>query len=149
MFGSGMHRVLIVEDDETVRGFLCRALERGGYEPVAVRTGEEALAVVRDSTGVDAALIDGILPDMHGVRLADAVLDDPAGAEVPICFVTGAIRDRWPGVAGVGALGKPFRINDLNETVADMLAWRAAGGSPIEERRASLRRLEQGFLVGP
>ena len=144
-----MRRVLIVEDDETVRGFLCRALERGGYEPVAVRTGEEALAVVRDAQGVDAALIDGILPDMHGVRLAEAVLDDPAGATVPICFVTGAIRDRWRSEAGVGALGKPFRINDLNETVADMLAWRSAGGSPIDARRASLRRLEQGFLVGP
>ena len=144
-----MPRVLIVEDDETVRGFLCRALERGGYEPVAMRTGEEALAVLRDAHGVDAALIDGILPDMHGVRLAEAVLSDPAGVEVPICFVTGAIRDRWPADAGVGALGKPFRINDLNDTVADMLAWRSAGGSPIEERRASLRRLEQGFLVGP
>src|SRR6266516_2413633 len=149
MFGSGMPRVLIVEDDETVRGFLCRALERGGYEPVAVRTGEEALAVVRASTGVDAALIDGILPDMHGVRLAEALLDDPAGADLPICFVTGAIRDRWPAEAGVGALGKPFRINDLNETVAGMLAWSAAGGSPNDARRASLRRLEQGFLVGP
>jgi two-component system cell cycle response regulator CpdR len=149
MFGREMSRVLIVEDDETVRGFLCRALERGGYQPIAVRTGEEALATVRAPEGVDVALIDGILPDMHGVRLAEELLNDAAAAQLPLCFVTGALRGHVPAVAGLGALGKPFRIHELHASVAALLDWRAGGGSPIEERWASLRRLEQGFLVGP
>jgi two-component system cell cycle response regulator CpdR len=144
-----MPRILIVEDDETVRSFLCRALERGGYEPLAVRTGEEALAAVRAPAGVDAALIDGILPDMHGVRLAEALLNDPIAAQLPLCFVTGAIRGHQPARAGLGALGKPFRINELHDSVAALLEWRAGGGSPAAERWESLRSLEQGFLVGP
>jgi len=148
MFGSGIPKVLIVEDDETVRGFLARALERGGYQPVAVRTGEEALEAVR-AGGVDVALIDGILPDMHGVRLAEELLSSATGAELPICFVTGAIRGHRAALAGLGALGKPFRIHELHESVAALLDWRASGGSPIDERWASLRTLEQGFLVGP
>jgi CheY-like chemotaxis protein len=149
MPGSGIPRVLIVEDDETVQGFLCRVLERAGYQPVSANSGEEALAAVHAPLGVDAVLIDGILPDMHGVRLADALLDDPLGALVPMWFVTGAVRDNCKMEAGVGALGKPVRLRDVEAAVAEMLAWRSAGGSPIDARRASLRRLEHGFLVGP
>jgi DNA-binding response OmpR family regulator len=149
MLGSGTPRVLIVEDDQTVQGFLCRVLERAGYQPVAANNGEEALAAVGAPVGVDAVLIDGILPDMHGVRLADALLDTPLGAMVPIWFVTGAVRDNRRMEAGIGALGKPVRLREVEAAVVEMLAWRAAGGSPVEARRASLRRLEQGFLVGP
>jgi two-component system, cell cycle response regulator CpdR len=149
MLGSGVPRILIVEDDQTVLGFLSRVLERAGYQPVAVNSGEEALAAVRGPEGVDAILIDGILPDMHGARLAGQVLDDPIGALVPICFVSGAVRDNRTLDAGVGALGKPVRLRDVEVAVAEMLAWRQSGGSDLAARRASLRRLEQGFLVGP
>jgi len=144
-----MPRVLIVEDDETVRGFLCRALERGGYQPIAVRTGEEALAVVRAPDGVHAVLIDGILPDRHGVRLAEALLNDAAATQLPLCFVTGAIRGHRPAVAGLGALGKPFRIHELHDAVAELLEWSVSGGSSEVARYTLMRSLEQGFLVGP
>lgn len=132
-----------------MQGFLCRVLERAGYEAVGARNGEEALAAAHSAEGVDAVLIDGILPDMHGVRLAEALLDDPAASLVPLCFVTGAIRDNRPIEAGVGALGKPVRLREVEAAVEEMLAWRRAGGSPRQARQASLRRLEQVFLVGP
>lgn len=149
MPGKGVSRVLIVEDDDMVRGFLSRVLEREGYQPLGVRTGEEALSHIRTPPGVDAVLIDGILPDMHGVRLAYSILDEPTGTLVPICFVTGALRDAKELVAGVGALGKPVRLADLTGVVEMMMGWRTRGGSPIENRREALRRMEQGFLVGP
>jgi two-component system cell cycle response regulator CpdR len=149
MTQSAARRVLIVEDDETVRGFLIRALEGGGFQPIGVRTGEEALDVVRSRPGVEAALIDGILPDTHGVRLAEAIIDDPAGAGVAICFVTGALRENHVAVAGVGALGKPLRLAELLTAVESLLTWRDHGDVPVEDRRTALRRLEHGFLVGP
>src|SRR5438132_12387977 len=138
--GSGIPRVLIVEDDQTVQGFLCRVLERAGYQPVTANSGEEALAAVRAPRGVDAVLIDGILPDMHGVRLADALLADPLGAMVPIWFVTGAVRDNCEMEAGLGALGKPVRLHGVEAAVWEMRAWRSAGGRPGEARRAALPR---------
>ena len=69
MVESGGPAVLVVEDDDAVRGFLTFALETGGYPAVGVRTGEEAMAVLRE-TAPPVILIDGILPDMHGIRLA-------------------------------------------------------------------------------
>jgi len=149
MFGSGIPSVLIVEDDETVRVFLCRALERAGHHPIGVRSGEEALEHVRGNQPIAAVLIDGILPDMHGVRLAEAMLAEPAGAALPICFVTGALRGNRQPTAGVGALGKPFRFQELTDMVDALQTWRDAGGSPMPDRQAALRHLEEGFLVGP
>lgn len=147
MVEIGAPAVLIVEDDAGVRGFLSCALESGGYVPVGVRTGEEAMAVLRESAA-DVILIDGILPDMHGIRLARAILEDPAFERLPISFVTGAIRARRQPVAGVGALSKPLLARELVEAVEALLRWREAGGSPVAMRRAALADLEQVFLVG-
>jgi CheY-like chemotaxis protein len=139
--------VLVVEDDDAVRGFLTFALENGGHTALGVSSGEEAMAVLR-TTPVAVILVDGILPDMHGIRLARAILDDPTFDRVGISFVTGAIRDGRPPMAGVGALSKPLRARDLVVAVETLLSWREAGGSPTTDRRAALAELEQIFLVG-
>lgn len=146
---SAAPRVLIVEDDEAVRGFLARALERGGWEPVGVRTGEEAFEHVRTDPHIAAVLIDGLLPDMHGVRVADRILDNASGSRVALCFISGAIREHHQTEAGIGALSKPVRLADLLSTVQTLLDWHAGEPDPVEARRAVLRRLEHGFLVGP
>jgi CheY-like chemotaxis protein len=139
--------VLVVEDDDAVRGFLTFALENGGHTALGVSSGEEAMAVLR-TTPAAVILVDGILPDMHGIRLARAILDDPAFERLGISFVTGAIRDGRPATAGVGALSKPLRARDLVMAVEILLAWRDSGGSPAPDRRAALAELEQIFLVG-
>jgi two-component system, cell cycle response regulator CpdR len=142
-------RVLVAEDDEAVRGFLSRALERGGCEPIGVRTGEEALHFVRTPPGVALALIDGLLPDMHGVRLARRMLEEPSAARVALCFVSGAIREHRPAVAGVAALSKPVRLREFLEALEVLLEWHRGPGDPREARLAALQQLEQSFLVGP
>jgi DNA-binding response OmpR family regulator len=147
MVENGLPSVLVVEDDDAVRGFLTYALESGGHAALGVRSGEEAIAALREAP-IGVILIDGILPDMHGIRLARAILDDAAFDDVAITFVTGAIRDGRSAVAGIGALSKPLRARDLNEAVDVLLRWRAAGGSPIADRRAALALLEHIFLVG-
>jgi DNA-binding response OmpR family regulator len=147
MVERGVPAVLVVEDDDAVRGFLTYALERGGFEALGVSTGEEAMRVLKE-TPAAVILIDGILPDMHGIRLARAILEDPQLAAVGISFVTGAIRDGRHATAGVGALSKPLRSRDLVEAVEVLLRWRDAGGSPPAERRTALAELEHIFLVG-
>jgi CheY-like chemotaxis protein len=147
MVESRTRAVLVVEDDDGVRGFLTCALESGGHPAVGVRTGEEAMVVLRE-TGAAVMLIDGILPDMHGIRLAHAILDDPDLEGIAITFVTGAIREGRPAVAGVGALSKPLLARDLLDAVDVLLRWHDAGGSPIAERQVVLEQLEHIFLVG-
>jgi two-component system cell cycle response regulator CpdR len=147
MAAAGPTTVLIVEDDDGVRGFLTFALERAGYTAVGVRTGEEAMTELH-RTEAAVILVDGILPDMHGVRLARAILEEPGLERVAISFVTGAIRDGRTAEAGLGALSKPLRVRDLTDAVEALLQWRDAGGSPAPERLAALSSLEHLFLVG-
>jgi CheY-like chemotaxis protein len=140
--------VLVVEDDELVRTFIRLALERDGMSVVEARDGADALARIA-AEAVDVVLMDGLLPDMHGVGLAHQLLDDPATASVPICFLSGAVQGRIAPAAGFGCLSKPVRPAALAEQVRLLADWRQQGGSPVEERRATLRRLQGGFLVGP
>lgn len=152
MIAAGMSetpRVLVAEDDSAVRGFLSRALENGGCTAIGVRTGEEALALLRTPPGIALALIDGLLPDMHGARLAHAILYDAAGARVGLCFVSGAIQHHHMPEAGIGALSKPVRLREFLDMIERLLAWRRTATDSADTRREVLRRLEQTFLVGP
>ncbi|HXA30194.1 MAG TPA: response regulator [Candidatus Angelobacter sp.] len=145
---GGPLRVLVVEDDQLVRTFLRFALERDGMRVDEVENGADALARVAVEQ-YDAVLADGLLPDMHGVVLADRILDDPRLARLPLCFLSGAVQGRVPPSAGLGCLSKPVRPAQLTEQIRALVAWREQGGSTPDERRAALRRLEGGFLVGP
>ena len=145
---AAMPRVLVVEDDQLVRTFVRMALERGGMSVAEAADGGSALRLVAAGS-VDAMLVDGLLPDMHGVALAARVLDDPATESLPICFLSGAVHAHADCQAGIGCLTKPVRPAKLVSQVQRLLDWRDGGGSPVEERRKVLRRLENGFLVGP
>ena len=50
-----MPRILLAEDDESLRGFLARALERAGYEVVSCADGDEAVAALKASADTTAA----------------------------------------------------------------------------------------------
>ena len=66
---GAMVRILLAEDDESMRVYLARALERSGYEVVAVATGTEAVPHIR-SDRFDLLLTDIVMPEMDGIELA-------------------------------------------------------------------------------
>ncbi|GAC1343534.1 MAG: hypothetical protein NVSMB29_16310 [Candidatus Dormibacteria bacterium] len=148
MADSDVQRVLIVDDDAGVRGYLRAALGRTGHEVVEAGTAAEAIKAI-DAAPVGVMLIDGLLPDGHGLDLAARVLDRPGGELVGISFVTGAVREPVPVTDGIGALGKPVRPQELITGVNELLAWRASGGSgDAATRRVTLDKLAARFLVG-
>ena len=109
--------------------------------PVPVRTGEEALQVLHAQRGIAAALIDGLLPDMHGVRLADAILDSPKGQSVAICFVSGAVHDPKAGEKEINRLYAVESTPSITGAVADHR--RAAPPVTRNELRHTGRRPHQ------
>ena len=141
-------RILIVDDDAGVRGYLRAALGRSGHEVVEAGSAAEAIAAI-DAAPIGVMLIDGLLPDGHGLDLAAQVLERPEGAMVGISFVTGAVREPVPPVHGIGALGKPVRPSELLAGVNELLEWRAnAVDEGMTARRATLENLAARFLVG-
>jgi CheY-like chemotaxis protein len=105
-----MPRILIVEDEPTVRDLLCTILN-SSYECVAVRSAEE-LALLSESD-FDAAVTDVNLPGMGGEEFLKAAVGLRPG--LPVIVMTGADADeaKFIEAGAAGYLLKPFRIEEL------------------------------------
>lgn len=75
-------KILIVEDDKSTMTLIQHFLRDSGHEIVACRNGEEGLKLVRETTP-DLAMIDGLIPGIHGFELCRAIKDDPALPKKP------------------------------------------------------------------
>lgn len=138
--------ILIVEDDELVRSFLARALTGVAGDVEACGSGAEATrAVTRSRFG--AILLDGLLPDIHGVDLARQLAAHPNGADSGICFVSGSLRRPMPLRAGVSALPKPVRLRELTDGVRQLLEWHRSAPGNLADRLAALDMLGAELLV--
>jgi len=123
-----MLRILLAEDDTSMREYLTRALERVGYSLTAVDCGSAALArLERDS--FDLLLTDIVMPEMDGIELAQrAAVIAP---DMRIMFITGfaAVALRT-GITHPQAkvLSKPFHLRDLVAEVDRMFEVGTASG---------------------
>jgi CheY-like chemotaxis protein len=107
-------RVLIVDDDDDVREITQEALERRGYEVVAVGSGAEALAYLAHDTPA-VMLLDLEMDDVNGWEVIGALERTPDFRKITIVVVTGS--ESMPP-RGVHYLRKPFRIEALLEILA-------------------------------
>ena len=115
-------RVLVVEDDPSVRGLLQTLLSAEGYDVVTASDGLAGL-VKAASTKPALMLLDLMMPDLGGVRVLEELRDDPELNDTPVIVVTGKI-DAVPGMKQL--LGedrvflKPFAVAELLARVADV-----------------------------
>jgi PAS domain S-box-containing protein len=130
---GGSERVLLVEDDPLVLATSARALESHGYRVLRARSGDEALAVVREQR-VDLLVSDVVMPRMPGPTLAREV--DRLCPGMPILFVSGYTAGSALGVVlrerGDAFLPKPYTPRTLAAKVREVLDRAAAprGGYP-------------------
>lgn len=120
MGASAVTRVLIVEDEPTVRELLCETLGRT-YECCAVRSAEEGLELLRKAA-FDAAVTDVRLPGMSGEEFL--LRAHELNPRLPVIVVTGADSDESKFIAE-GAFGyvlKPFRFEEVEELVGRAVA---------------------------
>jgi two-component system, cell cycle response regulator CpdR len=115
-------RILLAEDDDSLRGFLARALERAGYEVVACPDGETAVDALDQP--FDVLLTDIVMPGIDGIEVArQAAARQP---HLRIMFITGfaavalAAGDRAP--AGAKVLSKPVHLREIVAEVERMVA---------------------------
>ena len=89
-----MIRILLAEDDEAMRVYLARALERSGYAVESVDRGTAALAKVVAGESFDLLLTDIVMPEMDGIELAQKV--SILVPEMRVMFITGfSAAARW------------------------------------------------------
>ena len=124
-----MPRVLIADDEESMRVLVARAIAMDGHDTVTARDGAEALDILtRDNGAFDLLLTDIQMPVMDGIALAlSAARDFP---DLTILLMTGyaAQRERASNLTAIAhdVISKPFSIADIRTAVADALAARKA-----------------------
>jgi signal transduction histidine kinase/CheY-like chemotaxis protein len=115
--------VLVVEDEDQVRGMTVDALHELGYEVLQAEGGEQALALIRERADIRLLFTDVVMPNLSGRELAEqARMIRP---ELPVLYTTGYTRNAvvHNGVvdADVAFLPKPFTIEQLAQKVRSVL----------------------------
>jgi two-component system phosphate regulon response regulator PhoB len=131
--------ILIVEDEDDIAELLEYNLQRHGYRPNAVMTGEDGLNAAREDRP-DLVLLDLMLPGLSGLEVCRQLKADPASSRIPIIMLT-AKGEEEDIIAGFDAgaddyVTKPFRPKILLARVAAVLrrgaAERRQEGDPFE-----------------
>ena len=117
-----MSRILLAEDDDSLRGFLTRALERAGFEVLACPDGDTAAEALNEPW--DLLLTDIVMPGMDGIEVARLAAARQPGLR--IMFITGfaavalSAGDRAP--PGAKVLSKPIHLREIVSEVERMMA---------------------------
>ncbi len=123
-----MARILIADDEESMRQLVARAIAMDGHEILTAQDGAEALAIIQDEAGAfDLLLTDIKMPVMDGIALALAVARD--FPKLTILLMTGFAdqRERASGLNAIvhDVITKPFAVADIRTAVTDALASKA------------------------
>jgi CheY-like chemotaxis protein len=119
-----MARILIAEDEDSIRTLVVRALESEGHRVVATRDGAEALdAIAREGGAFDLLLSDIKMPVMDGIALALAVARDHPGMAILLMTGYADQRERASGLEGLvhGVIAKPFTVAEIRFAAAAAL----------------------------
>ncbi len=118
-----MARIILAEDDDSLRTFLAKALTRAGHEVIDVGDGSSALdAIGREP--FDLLIADIVMPGVDGIEVARrAALDVP---DLRVMFITGfaavALNGRSLRPKDTRVISKPFHLRDLVDEVERILA---------------------------
>jgi two-component system cell cycle response regulator CpdR len=117
-----MPRILLAEDDDSLRGFLTRALERAGFEVLACPDGDTAAEALDQPW--DLLLTDIVMPGLDGIEVARLAAARQPGLR--IMFITGfaavALTAGERAPPGAKVLSKPIHLREIVTEVERMMA---------------------------
>src|SRR3954451_7641804 len=120
--GTDNPRVLVVDDDRSVRESLRRSLEFNGYAVTLAADGAEALASIAGHSP-DALVIDVMMPRLDGIETTRALRSAASGLPILVRTARDSVGDRVGGLdAGADDyLTKPFALDELLARLRAML----------------------------
>jgi len=125
--------VLLVEDDDALRGVLRETLEGNGYTVLAARDGAEALRLSDAHAGhIHAVVTDMVMPGLTGRSTAEAIAR--TRPDTKILYISGYSREAVMGKGDLSRdaafLSKPFTLDGLLRRLRELLDLPPASGSP-------------------
>ncbi len=152
---AGALKILVVEDELTIRNNLTRMLALEDFEVLGAENGRVALSLVHEFNP-DLILCDVMMPELDGFGVLTALREDERTEGIPLVFLT-ALDDRenLRRAMGLGAddyVTKPFTRDDVLQAVNARLARAAAArrreAQRLSEREDQLKRMFQKSMMG-
>jgi DNA-binding response OmpR family regulator len=131
-----MKRVLVVEDETSIREMIALNLRMNGMEAVEADSAERALELLRTEAPCDAALLDVMLPGMNGFSLCENIRRTDSAIGIIIVSAKSQESDKIKGLS-IGAddyMTKPFSVSELIARV-EALCRRVNRISPEENAK--------------
>lgn len=121
---AGRPRVLIAEDDDSLRRLLELRLTADGFEPTTAGDGVQALAAMRESVP-DIVICDVMMPHLSGISVVREMRDHAVTATIPVILLTARCFDEdiqeVMNLGGVSYMAKPFDFRRLKEQLHSLL----------------------------
>ncbi len=126
---TGIRRVLVIDDDPSIREVAALALSAfGGHDVTTAGDGTEGLELARRVIP-DAILLDVMMPSVDGPTVLARMRGVDVLRDVPVVFLTAKVGaqdiSRLDGLGAVAVIPKPFDPVTLARQLADVLGWDA------------------------
>lgn len=142
-----MRKVLVVEDEESIRDLIALNLRMANFEVLEAGSAEQGLELLGQSGGCDAAVLDVMLPGMNGFSLCETIRRDDNEIGIIILSAKSMEQDKIKGLS-IGAddyMTKPFSVSELLARVNALV--RRVDRSAGQEKPAEDSRLVSGQFV--
>ncbi|MBY8886887.1 response regulator transcription factor [Streptomyces sp. PTM05] len=143
------HRLLVVEDEPSIRSLLESALRLAGYAVSSADTGQSALLEI-ERLAPSLVLLDVLLPDVDGFEVTRRLR--AAGDDTPVLFLTARtdLSDRITGLSAGGDdyVSKPFSIEEVLLRIEAILRRTGTAGEEIPQAAPNVLRFGDLLLDG-
>ena len=129
-----MRKILVVEDEESIREVVALNLRMAGYEVAEAGSAEQALGLFASGARFDVAVLDIMLPGMNGFSLCETIRRDHDGLGIIMLSAKAMEADKIRGLS-IGAddyMTKPFSVSELLARVEALVRRVARAGSSSE-----------------
>ncbi len=120
-----MTKILVIDDDDFIRGILCNALKKSNFEVIEATNGNEGVEKALSQTP-DVVVTDILMPDKEGIETIMEIKEANQDIKIIAMSGGGAIKnmsflDMAKKVGAQHVLSKPFKPNDLFTAINDVM----------------------------
>ena len=144
-----MKRVLVVEDEASIREMVALNLKMAGWEVVEAPSAERALELMHHGEECDAALLDIMLPGMDGLSLCETIRRENNEIGIIIVSAKGQESDKIRGLS-IGAddyITKPFSVSELVARLEALTRRFKRGGVPAKPAEEQEQLISGPFVL--
>ena len=144
-----MRKVLVVEDEESIRELIALNLRMEGYQVQEAGSAERALTLLAGPETFAAAVLDVMLPGMNGFSLCEAIRKQDNGIGIIILSAKSMEQDKIRGLS-IGAddyMTKPFSISELLARIEALCRRVSRSGAAASPQQDAMRLTSGRFVL--